>query len=149
MAAWSMMRWHNSGQSCIRPSMAFLPSFIGPSSQMVAPRLARIKAGATVKNTGVLRRGMRRSLGKTPDTEARNVVRRCFARSEIGENFADDRGELEAMAGAGRGDDDLRMLRQPVEDEIAIRRHGVEARRCPAQCPIGRRQVLGDGLPHR
>ncbi len=45
---------------------------------------------------------------------------------EVGEDLADHRRELEAVAGAGRGDDDLRRARQTVDQEIAVRGHGVE-----------------------
>ena len=45
----------------------------------------------------------------------------------FGEDFTDRRREIEAVAGAGRGDDDIRRAGQPVDDEIAVGRDRVEA----------------------
>ena len=64
---------------------------------------------------------------------------------EIGENFADHRRELEAVAGAGRRDHDRGGAGQPVDDEIAVRRDGVEAGPgVDAAVPFARRQMVGD-----
>ena len=66
---------------------------------------------------------------------------------EVGEDFADRGRELEAVPGAGRGDHDLRRAGQPIDDEIAVGRHRVEAGLGLEQAPVRGRQVLGDGGP--
>src|SRR5688572_16867460 len=46
---------------------------------------------------------------------------------QIGEDLADNRSELESMPGAGRGDYDLRISCQEVEDEMLVRGIGEQA----------------------
>ena len=46
---------------------------------------------------------------------------------EIGQDLADNRGELEAVPGARRGDHDLGKVRQHVEDEMLVRGIGEHA----------------------
>ena len=45
---------------------------------------------------------------------------------EIGENTANQSAEFEAMAGESCTEDDMRMLWMFVNEEMLIRRHGVE-----------------------
>src|SRR6202035_5672898 len=84
---------------------------------------------------------------RTCSTEARqreacDVMRGRAGGGEVGEDFADRGGELEAVSGAGRGDHDLGCARQTIDDEIAVGRHGVEAGLGLDQAPIRGRQML-------
>src|SRR5262249_31895054 len=61
------------------------------------------------------------------ESKAGDIVRRRAGGREVGENLADHGRELEAVAGAGRSDDDVRGGGQAIDQEIAVWRHGVEA----------------------
>jgi len=49
-----------------------------------------------------------------------DVVARVAVGRKVGEDLADDGAELEAVAGEAAPDDDLRRVRQPVEDEVLV-----------------------------
>src|SRR3954452_18837474 len=77
---------------------------------------------------------------------------------EIGQNLADNRGELEAVSGARRGDHDLGNVRQHIEDEMLVRGigehasaqgHGraVRRRKVACRCLAQRSFVVGVRLP--
>src|SRR5581483_3531666 len=66
-------------------------------------------------------------LSKPPQPQPPNIVPRLSLRREIGQHLSHHRRELEAVAGAGRGDDDLRMARHAAEHEMGVVAHGVEA----------------------
>src|SRR3954447_14171450 len=122
MAAWSMTRWHKSGQSCIRPSIG-----IPPYGSLLLLRL--LPNGCT-------------SLAAEPvQSEADDVASGPALRHQVGQDFTDRRGELEAVAGAGRGDQDVRRRGQAADQEIAVGRHGVEARLGGPERPCRRRNV--------
>ena len=46
---------------------------------------------------------------------------------EIGEDFADGRGELEAVSAESTRETDLRIVRMHIDDEVPIGRDGVHA----------------------
>src|SRR5260221_12530953 len=60
---------------------------------------------------------------------------------EVGKDFADDRRKLEAMARAWCGNDDLGASGQPVQNEVAVRRHGVKAGLGGEEPAVGVRQM--------
>src|SRR5258708_39423661 len=60
---------------------------------------------------------------------------------EVGKDFADDRRKLEAMARAWCGDDDLSASGQPVQNEVAVRGHGVKAGLGSEEPAVGIRQM--------
>ena len=64
--------------------------------------------------------------GKPGEGKPRNVMGGAPRDGEVGEDFADHRGELEAVPRTRRCHDDLGAAGQPVENEVAIRRRGVE-----------------------
>src|SRR5947207_10420886 len=103
-----MMRWHSSGQSCIRPSMG-----IPPYGPFLLLRL--------------LPNGCSSLSAEPAQSEAVDVVSGSTRGGEVGQDFADHRGEFEAMAGAGRGDNDVFRPRQAINQEIVVGGHGVEA----------------------
>src|SRR5438105_6472918 len=63
---------------------------------------------------------------KSFERKARNVVIRRSVRRKVSDDLADDGREFETVAGAGRGHDQLREMRQGVDDEIAVGRYGVK-----------------------
>ena len=65
---------------------------------------------------------------------------------EIGQNLADNRGELEAVPGARRGDHDLGNVRQHVEDEMLVRGIGEHAGAKGHGRAVRRRKVACGGL---
>ena len=69
---------------------------------------------------------------------ARAAIERQFP-----QDFPDHRCEFKAMAGAGRGDNDARRTGQPVDNEVVVRRHGVEAGLGGQQRAVRRRDVIG------
>src|SRR5579862_2934336 len=80
---------------------------------------------------------------KSCQREARDVVPGRARGREVGQDFADRRRELEAVAGAGRRDHDLRGAWQAIDDEIAVRRHRVETGLGFDQRTVRGRQMLG------
>src|SRR5579885_3507365 len=64
---------------------------------------------------------------QTTQGEQRDVVAGAAFEGQIGENFPDYAGELEAVARAGRGHHDLRIAGEQVEDEVLVRRIGEQA----------------------
>lgn len=75
-------------------------------------------------------------LRKTVEAQELDVMPGVAGLRQIGQELADDRGELEAVSGAGGGHDDLRISRQQVEDEVLVR---------GPSCVL----PLGGGLTHR
>src|SRR5262245_6479529 len=137
MAAWSMTRWQSSGQSCISPSMAFSPPngmTLGPAPRLPepAPRLPGRRCRATASQVTswqirtALPLGCEPQSAKAVERKTRDILRRPAAGREIGQDFTDHRRKFEAVAGAGRGHDDIRRIGDAVDEEIAVRGHGVE-----------------------
>ena len=58
--------------------------------------------------------------------EGNRSVAGVSVKREIGHDFADERCELESMAGKAGGEEDVVVVRVPVENEIFVRGHGVE-----------------------
>jgi hypothetical protein len=71
-------------------------------------------------------------------------VRGRAPRDKVGDDLADHRRELEAVAGARRGHDHPVVARHPAEDEIAVGRHGVEADGGGDPRPLGGGQMRGN-----
>src|SRR3954469_1459449 len=68
---------------------------------------------------------------------------------QVRQNLPDDRGKLETMPRAWRRNNDLRVLRQEVEDELRVR--GVRKHAGPQghSATIGRREIARRGLSQR
>lgn len=76
------------------------------------------------------------SISKQPEVEL------AFAcGGEVAEDFADSAGELEAVARAGTGDEDLRMRGMTIDPEVFVGRVGVEADGGGAEAAVGLREV--------
>ena len=60
------------------------------------------------------------SEGRPRQAEQVERERRPASGREVGQHLADDRCELKAVPRAGRGDDDLRRVRQRVDDEMLV-----------------------------
>src|ERR1700759_1895683 len=116
-----MMRWHRSGQSCIRPCMACPPGWRRSAAAFID------KVSGAVRRRNWPPTGDAGVSGESVEPEAGNVVRRRPGDGELGEDFADHAGEFEAMAGAGGGDQDLRRAGKTVDHEIAVRGQGIES----------------------
>ena len=80
--------------------------------------------------------------GKPRQPEPANIDGGASGLRQIGQRLADHRRELEAVAGAGRGDHDALASGQAIDDEIAVGRHGVEAGLGVGHRARGRRQHL-------
>src|SRR5215213_1899263 len=65
---------------------------------------------------------------------------------EIGQDLADNRGELEAVPGAGRGDNDLGKIGQHIEDEMLVWGIGEHAGAQGHGWAVRRRKVARGGL---
>ena len=74
----------------------------------------------------------------------RNVVVRPAMHGEVGKHFANHRGELKAMAGAGRRKDDLRMGGMFGDDKVLIWGQCVHAGRIVTHRPEERRHPLAN-----
>src|SRR5690606_17249802 len=79
------------------------------------------------------------------DTEQPNVVPRFAYKGQIAQNFAKQVAELERMPRTTRADDDVRVLRVAVNDEMLVGRHGVEAGACKSQRRVS---ACGDEAAH-
>src|SRR5262245_31672603 len=116
MAAWSMTRWQSSGQSCISPSMARFPWLL--SLRLGYRSGAEAQPGPGSPDGAIARRRTRNASSgireKSCETEPRDVVGGGALCGEVGEDLSDHRRELEAVAGAGRRDDDVGRAGQPV-----------------------------------
>src|SRR5215467_3517841 len=86
---------------------------------------------------------------KASEGEAGDIMVGAAGDGKIGEDFTDHRGELEAVSRAWRGDDDPRRPGQPVENEIAVRRHGVETGSRGKEPTVGVWQVGAKGAADR
>src|SRR5206468_11351694 len=135
MAAWSMMRWQSSGQSCISPSMA------SPRGVSLSLRLPARGPHATVESSA----GCARQGAEPCKAKPRDIVPGRSRRGEIGEDLADHRGELESVPGAGGGDDDIGRAGVSVDQEIAVGSHSIEAGFGADHSAIGGGNVIGDG----
>src|ERR1700733_5078094 len=62
---------------------------------------------------------------ETSEPERSGTVR--AAQRHAGQYLADSRGMLEAMSRTGRGHDHALRARQTVDDELPVRRRGIEA----------------------
>src|SRR2546423_8747800 len=58
---------------------------------------------------------------------------RLSVEREVGRDFADDRRELEAVAGKSAAKNDVRMPRMVIDNEIAVGREAIHARLCFAE----------------
>src|SRR5688500_10811486 len=65
---------------------------------------------------------------------------------QVSHDFTDHAAELESVTGAGRNHDRFRRLRQPVNDEMLVRRVRENARGCFEQTPIGGRETGADAV---
>ncbi len=83
-------------------------------------------------------------ISRTAKPEAADVMPGSAFGRQIGQDFADHRREFEAVAGTGRGDDDVRRAGQPVDEEIVVGRHRVEAGFRRRERTIRRRDVVGE-----
>ena len=83
---------------------------------------------------------------KAGQAEARNVSLRCTQGRKVGENVPDHGRELEAMARAGRGNQDIWVAGQPVENEIAVRRHRIETGCGVGHRAVGCREMFGEKI---
>ena len=72
--------------------------------------------------------------------EADGVLRRSLE-GKVGEDLADDRRELEAVAAEAGGIDEAGKARVAVDDEVVVRRHGVDAGEGAFDAAIGVRHV--------
>jgi hypothetical protein len=63
---------------------------------------------------------------------------------EVGENLADHRRELESMTRAGRSNDDIGCAGQAIDQEMAVRRHRIEARFGGKEPAVCRREMIGE-----
>ena len=54
---------------------------------------------------------------------------------QIGERLAEDAGELEAVAGEAGYEEDIFVLRMPIDEKMFVGRHGVEANASPLHGP--------------
>src|SRR5262245_31114831 len=127
-----MIRWHSSGQSCINPSMAFPlyrsplrgfsrswpPYWAAVSKPRPAPRLPRPLARATAAFAEIYGSAARLVSGEPRQPKTADVVGGRPRGREVGEDLADHGREFEAMARAGRRDDDLRKAGHLIENEI-------------------------------
>lgn len=68
---------------------------------------------------------------------------------EVAEDLADRAGELEPMAGARTGDEDLRMGGMMIDPEMFIRRVRVKADGSGAEMAVGLREVAAQEPAHR
>src|SRR5215475_14523857 len=75
--------------------------------------------------------------GKALERKPADLVLGLASGRQVGEDFADDRGKLEPVARAWRSNNDVRITRKTVENEIAIRRDGVKAGRGLDPAPVG------------
>src|SRR5271163_3211890 len=81
---------------------------------------------------------------KAGEREPRNIVGGRTGDGEVGQDFTDHRGELETVPGARRRHDDRLVARHPVEDEIAVGCHSVEASGGGEAPAIGGGQMGGE-----
>ena len=72
--------------------------------------------------------------------------RACAVECQVGEGGAEDWGELEAVAGEAGDEDDVRVLRVPVDDEVFVGRHRVEADRVVGDAMRDAGQVGGEEI---
>src|ERR1044072_9073710 len=108
MAAWSMMRWHSSGQSCIKPSMGVPPEFrfvlkaldriycrlsIQVKTKTLAPRSRPAKPAVELRDRGQQHVGMRaETLPRDRPAQYPNSRGPCGARrNQIMRCVTDDR----------------------------------------------------------
>src|SRR5258708_6961719 len=110
------------------PSLTFRPQ----ASRLAIPRKSSLRfsqllAGATIPTVSPsCRRGGLRGAAWPP--EPGDLRGRCGAAvdDELAQDPADDRGELERV-GRAEGDEDVRLVRQAIDDEVAVGRQGVQA----------------------
>ena len=59
-------------------------------------------------------------VGEAVEAEEADVVARSAVGRQVGEDLADDRAELEAVAGEAGPDDDVRRLGMEVDEEVLV-----------------------------
>src|SRR2546427_940608 len=74
-------------------------------------------------------------------------MRAAFAK-QFAQDFPDDAGELEAVAGTRTGNEHLGMRRMPIDEEMMVRRVRVHANHCGTQWPVGARKKLSHDPAH-
>ncbi len=120
-----------------------------------APRGRRCRLGHVMSREARLRRraplgaGLQVVRGEPADRQRGDVEPGLALYREIRRHFAQHRAELVAMARAGRDGDDLRCIRQGVDDEMLVRRHGVHAALDRQRIAGGVGQVAGKALLDR
>src|SRR3954451_962797 len=116
-------------------SLRFSQLLAGAQPPSVSP--GRRRPGLRGASTGLLieasyeeaRRGVRFEEDRAVDPEAADLSgrRRLAVHRDLGEDPAEDGRELVAMRRAER-DEDAGVIGEPVDDEVAVRRHRVQAR---------------------
>src|SRR4051812_19409165 len=69
---------------------------------------------------------LRAGLGKSPERKEIDRVSCSTGKHQVSRNFANDRGELEPVTGETSAEKEMLVFGMAIDDEIPIRREGVE-----------------------
>lgn len=84
------------------------------------------------------------ALGKALERKAADLVLWLALRQQVGENFTHHRRKLEPVSRARRGNNNMRIAGQGVDNEIAIGRNSVKAGRGFDPTPVGIGEMIGE-----
>src|SRR5437870_2605759 len=88
------------------------------------------------------------TLAKPVGTEALDRPVGGAVEDQVGEDLADDGGELETMAGARRGERDARRGRMAIDDERLVGRVRIQAYPRAGERAVGARHPGTEECPH-